>query len=370
VSLTAFPDLPKVYSGRPLRIGLIAPPWVAIPPPAYGGTEAVLDVLARGLALAGHEIVLFTTGDSTCPVPRASVYESAVGIAAGGPVAEAHHVVTAYQRLADMDIIHDHTIVGPLWASGTASIPVVATNHGPFDPALTSIFRAAGQRLAVVAISHHQASTAPTVPIAAVIHHGLDVAAIPQGDGQGGYAAFVGRMSPDKGLQVAIQAARAAGVRLRIATKMREPAEHAYFDQVVRPLLGPDLELLGEVSPDEKWALVGGAMCLLNPIQWPEPFGMVMIEALACGTPVVSTPFGAAPEIVEPGLTGALARDTEGLAAGIRAASGLDRQTCRESVEIRFSMERMVADHLSLYRRLLGLGTAVEASAAVGTSRL
>ena len=156
----------------------------------------------------------------------------------------------------------------------------------------------------MVAISHHQASTADGVPVAGVIHHGLDLDAIPVGRGDGGYASFLGRMAPEKGPREAALAARAAGVPLRMAAKLREPAEREYFAAEVEPLLCSDVEFLGELGWAEKLELVGGSFALLNPMQWPEPFGLVMIEALATGTPVVATPVGSAPEIVDDGVTG------------------------------------------------------------------
>jgi glycosyltransferase involved in cell wall biosynthesis len=159
-------------------------------------------------------------------------------------------------------------------------------------------------------------------------------------------------MTPEKGVEAAITVARGAGVPLRIAAKMREPAELAFFEQVVAPRLGPDVEYVGEVGGQDKLRLLGDAVCLLNPIAWPEPFGMVMVEALACGTPVVGTPEGAAPEIVDDGVTGHLRRDGGALSAAVLDASALDRAACRRSVERRFGIARMADDHLRLYRRV------------------
>jgi len=332
-----------------VRIAVIAPPWVQIPPPAYGGTEAVLDTLARGLVRAGHEVLLYSTGDSTCPVPRGWVFEHAVGIGTGGAAAELRHVIAAYDVVADFDVVHDHTLVGPVYADRLPWLPVVTTNHGPFASDLGALYRATSDRVPVIAISHHQASTARGVRLAGVIHHGVDLARFPVGDGGGGYALFLGRMNPEKGVHVAIKVARAAGMPLRIAAKMSETAERRYFAERVEPLLGAGVEYLGEVNDADKLELLAGATCLLNPITWPEPFGMVMIEALATGTPVVTTPHGAAPEIVTDGVTGFVAADGEALVAALAEVAGLDRRACRRSVEERFSMERMVAEHVAVY---------------------
>ncbi len=342
---------------HPLRVGIIAPPWLPVPPPAYGGTETVLDVLARALQRAGHHVVLYTTGDSTCPVPRSWSFARSLGVGRGGAADEALHVVEAYEELRDVDVVHDHTLVGPLYALGMADRTVVTTNHGPFNQVLTPLYRAVSSRVPVIAISHQQASTADGVRIGAVIHHGLDVERVPVGTGSGGYAAFVGRMHPDKGLDVAISVARQAGIPLKIAAKMREPAEHRYFEERIEPLLGGEVEYVGEVGGADKFDLMGQATCLLNPVRWHEPFGMVMIEALACGTPVVATERGAAPEIVEPGRTGFLASDVPALVHAVGQVAALDRGACRAEVEARFSAERVAADHVALYRTALAGGT-------------
>ena len=336
-----------------LRIAIIAPPWVAVPPLAYGGTEAVLDGLARGLHAAGHEVLLFTTGDSTCPVPKAWVFDRAVGVGNGGAATELRHVVHAYDAVADFDVVHDHTLVGPFYAERFPWLPVVTTNHGPFESDLGDVYRALGRRAPVIAISHNQASKATDVCMAGVIHHGLDPSDFPVGAGDGGYAVFLGRMSPDKGVHTAARVAKAAGFSLLIAAKMQEEAERAYFDALVKPLLGDGVEYVGEVGGAAKSALLGGAACLLNPMAWPEPFGMVMIEAMACGTPVVATPCGAAREIVQEGITGFLRRDEASLAWALARVGELDRNACRRSVDDHFSVPRMVAEHVALYQRVI-----------------
>jgi glycosyltransferase involved in cell wall biosynthesis len=338
-----------------MRIGVIAPPWLPVPPPAYGGIEAVVDRLARGLSAAGHEVLLGAPGDSTCPVPRLP------GMPRGPidpgltdhTVAELCHVRSSYAAMADLDLVHDHTVAGPLYRNRPAGLPVVTTNHGTFLYGLGELYREAGPDVTIVAISHHQATTARGVQIARVIHHGVDVDVIPPGPGDGGYALFLGRMSPYKGVREAILVARRAGVPLLIAAKMRQPEERDYFDEVVDPLLGGDVQYIGEIGDATKYDLLGRAAALLNPIQWPEPFGLVMIESLATGTPVVSTPSGAAPEIVDDGTTGYLRTGLDGLAEALAGAATLDRDVCRAAAVERFSTTRMVAEHLDLYAALL-----------------
>jgi glycosyltransferase involved in cell wall biosynthesis len=336
-----------------VRIAIIAPPWVPVPPPAYGGTEAVLDNLARGLYNAGHDVLLFATGDSTCRAPTMYVLERAAGTVATGSATELRHVINAYHTVLDWgaEVVHDHTLVGPVYAE-RFGVPVVTTNHGPFEGELGDLYRTIGPSVALVAISQHHAATAAGIPIAAVIHHGLDVGAFPHGTGDGSYALFLGRMSPDKGVHVAARAARAAGVPLRIAAKMREPAEHTYFEEQVAPLLGGLVDYIGEVGGAEKLELLAGASCLLNPIAWPEPFGVVMIEALACGTPVVATPHGSVPELIADGVTGYVRLDETGLADALQRVDRLDRERCRKEAAERFSTDRMVIDHLRLYEKV------------------
>ena len=255
--------------------------------------------------------------------------------------------------MTGVDIIHDHTLSGPLYAHRPAGIPVVTTIHIRLARQAADLYRAIGKSTGIIAISHDQVSRSPEVPVVKVIHHGMDVASVPVGKGTGGYLCFVGRLSPDKGILESIHIARAAGIPLRASARIQGPEEQGYFDDVIRPALGPDVEFMGQLSDAEKYELVGGAVAFLNPIQWPEPFGLVMIEALATGTPVVGTPAGAAPEIVEHGVTGYLG-GIDQLAAFAAEAGGLSRQACRAAAEERFSSARMVADHLALYERILG----------------
>jgi glycosyltransferase involved in cell wall biosynthesis len=269
-------------------------------------------------------------------------------------VPETYHLLAAYDAMIDRDIIHDHTTLGPVLAARAPAVPVVATNHGPFTRETRAIYAAASERVSVVAISHSQAASArPDVDIQAVIHHGIDVDSIPVGDGSGGYVLFLGRMSPDKGADIAIEAARRAGIPIKIAAKCREARERQYFDACIRPLLGRDVEFLGEVGGDDKFRLLGDAAALLNPIQWAEPFGLVMAEALACGTPVIATPLGAAPEIIEHGTTGFLCDDIDQLVAALGHVDDISRASCRARAITHLSVDRMVAEHLALYDHLL-----------------
>ena len=334
---------------------LIAPPWIPVPPPGYGGTEEVIDNLARGLTALGHDVRLFTVGESTCPVPRQWLFQSpAEPMGASAP--EAAHVLAAYQALAgDVDIIHDHTDLGPVLAGrrGIARQPVVTTIHGRVTAGNHCRLAQVARHASIVAISHAHARSFGGIPVAAVIHHGIDLDIHKPGPGTGGYLLFIGRMSPDKGVHRAVRVARRAGWPLVISARIREPAEHAYFEEQVRPLLGPDDDMLAEQPLIIRVDLMGHAAALLNPITWPEPFGLVMAQALATATPVLTFPNGAAPEIIDHGRTGYLCRDEDEMTAAVARVHQISRRQCRAAAERRFSLARMAADYDRLYRAIL-----------------
>ncbi len=342
-----------------MRVAVIAPPWTPIPPPLYGGIELVVDELARGLQTAGHEITLFATGDSTSPVPLKWALEHAEGMRIGMAVPELRHVLHAYRDIAGggFDVVHDHTVVGPFYAERFPDLPVLTTIHGPFNDELTDLYLAVAGRVPIICISRAQHAAAPEVPIAGIIHHGIDAEKFPvgdgAGDGDGQYLLFLGRMAPDKGAHRAIEIARKAGMRVLLAAKMREAWERAYYEEQVAPLLGADAVYLGEVSHERKIELLAGARALLFPIRWNEPFGMVMLEAFACGTPVLAFPEGAAPEVVEDGVTGFLCHDDQDMVEAVDKVGSLRRGDCRASAEGYFATSRMVADHVALYEQVL-----------------
>ncbi len=347
-----------------VRIGMLAPPWLPVPAPGYGGTEAVIDQLAVGLQAAGHDVVLFTRADSTCAVPRCNSSELPGPEELGQADIALRHALDGYAafRRLGVDVVHDHTSVGAFVAADFADLPLAVTNHNRFDARANVLFGAVSGRAAVVAISRAQADTARGVRIDRVIHHGVDTDAFPFGAGRGGYLLFLGRMAPEKGVATAARVARRAGRRLLIAAKMWEPRELRYFEEEVQPLLDDDIRYIGQVGHERKLDLLADAEALLNPIAWDEPFGMTMIESLACGTPVLAHPAGASPEIVDHGCTGFLAADEDGLVAAVREIAGLDRAAAREACARRFSTARMVADHVDLYRDLLARNRAAGAT--------
>lgn len=339
---------------------MIAPPWTPIPPALYGGIELVVDQLCRGLLDAGHDVRLFATGDSTCPVPTGWVLPEAEGQRIGMAVPEIRHVIGAYDSLKDCDVVHDHTVMGPFYAERYPDLPVTTTIHGPFNDELSALYRATAARVPLICISHAQRRSAPDIPVARVIHHGVDAGDFPvgdgTGDGRGPYVLFLGRMAEDKGVHRAVEIARKAGIRILIAAKMREPWETQYFAERVEPLLGADAEYLGEVSHARKLELLAGAAALVFPIRWNEPFGMVMLEAMACGTPVLAFAEGAAPEVVDHGTTGYVCADEGEMADALRRIGEIDRAACRLSVEGYFSTHRMVTEHVELYEAVASGG--------------
>ena len=335
-----------------MRIGIIAPPWAPVPPPLYGGIEQAIDGLARGFQAAGHEVLMFTTGDSSCEVPRKWLLKVSEGWRMGYTVPELRHIMAAYEELIGCDVIHDHTVLGPVYAQRLPDLPVVTTVHGPFNEELTDIYLRVAHRVPIIGISDAQCAVVPELEIARVIHHGVDPAAFPLGTGEGGYCLFLGRMNADKGAQRAVDAARKAGVPLVMAGKCREPWEHQFFDKEIAPHLSEDITYAGEVPHEEKVELLANARCLLFPIRWNEPFGLVMLESMACGTPVLAFREGAAPEVVEHGVTGFLCDDENDMAESIDRVDSLNRADCRAAVEGYFSLQRCVDEHLELFEAL------------------
>ena len=342
-----------------MRIGIVAPPWAPVPPVLYGGIEVIVDQLATGLQEQGHDVLLFTTGDSTCPVPRRHHLDQAEGSRMGHTAPENRHVLAAYDAMDEWgaDVVHDHTLAGPIHAAARANdlaYPVVTTMHNAFNPENADLYRRIARRVPVIAISHAQRRPVPDLPIAKVIHHGVRASDFPfAATNAGDYCLFLGRMSPDKGPHRAMEAAYKAGMRLIMCAKMRDPWEFDYFDEYVRPYLNEDIQYLGEVPHERKLELLAGARALLFPIRWNEPFGMVALEAFACGTPVLAFPEGAVPEIVEHGRTGFLCDDVPSLSEAITKTDALDRHACRAAVEGYFSAARMVREHVELFETLV-----------------
>jgi glycosyltransferase involved in cell wall biosynthesis len=341
-----------------MRIGIVADPWIPVPPPAYGGTEQIIDIEARALVAAGHNVLLCTLGVSTSPVPRRSIIHHAGGYDIGDQRFALQHSIFSYEQVKDFDVVHDHTISGLFYSERWPNLPVVTTQHGPFDDVMVDLYRAVAERISIISISHSQAKSAPSgIPIARVIHHGVDAERFRfgtgEGDARGEYFFNLSRMAPTKGVKEAIYAAREAGVRLVIAAKMREAREQEYFEREIKPLLNEDIQYIGEVTFPEKVELLANAKGLLNPINWEEPFGLAMIESFAAGTPVIANRRGAAPEVVEQGITGFICDSHDDLVQAIKFIDTIDRAACREVTENYFSSARMAEDHLEFFDELM-----------------
>jgi glycosyltransferase involved in cell wall biosynthesis len=339
-----------------LRIGLVAPPFLPVPPPAYGGTERVVHALAEGLHALGHDVTLFASADSdvscrlVATVPRACW-------TGGSPDVDAsfERVLEAVTRdQGQFDVIHSHLERKGFTFAESNGTPVVSTMHGRLDDPLTRAALLAHPAVALVAISESQQAQAPWAHWVGVVRHGLDMRRMPFGRTGGDYLLFVGRITGEKGIVEAIEVARRTRHRLVIAAKIFDRTESDLFESEVRPALCPGrVEYLGEVGPAVRDPLFAGAVATLMLGDWPEPFGLVAIESLATGTPVIALRRGALPEIVEDGFDGFLVDDVEGAERAVALVRSLDRRRIRSRAIRRFSAARMVDDYLAVYRRVL-----------------
>jgi glycosyltransferase involved in cell wall biosynthesis len=338
-----------------MRIAQIAPLYEQVPPIRYGGSERIIHYLTEVLVARGHDVTLFASGGSRTsarlvPVVPAPLWHDPSARDLVAPHVRMHAGVFA--RAADFDVIHNHNDYFPFPYLAHSATPVVTTMHGRCDlPELQALLRVFPEAR-LVSISEAQQACDPDASWIGTVHHGLPVEHY-RFDPEGGKGLlFLGRISPEKGPHVAIDVAVAAGLPLTIAARI-DPVDRPFFEREVRPRLEhPLVRFVGEVDDAGKQRLLGRACALLLPIDWPEPFGLVMIEAMACGTPVVARPVGSAPELVVDGVTGFLADDRDGLVAAVRAAHRIDRAACRRHVEARFSVSVMTDRYERLYRRL------------------
>ena len=341
-----------------MRIAQVAPLYESVPPQLYGGTERVVSYLTEELVEEGHDVTLFASGDSRTRARLVPVCARSLRLDPEQRDQLAHHVLMLEEvakRAAHFDVIHFHIDYLHYPLSRRQRVPQLTTLHGRLDmPELGALY-AEFRDMPVVSISDAQRAPLSHASWLGTVHHGLPVELLRFSPGPGSYLAFVGRTSPEKGLDRAIEIARRAGIELRIAAKV-DDADRDYFREVIEPLLdGPLVEFVGEIGEAEKEEFLGNALALLFPIDWPEPFGLVMIEAMACGTPVIAFPGGSVVEIVEPGRNGFIVPDAAAAVAAVGKAGDLDRSLCRELFEVRFSAQRMARDYLELYERVLEL---------------
>ncbi|GIU88858.1 MAG: glycosyl transferase [Acidimicrobiia bacterium] len=340
-----------------MRIGIVAPVWFPVPPSGYGGIELVVSLLADGLVDAGHDVTLFASGGSSTKATLVTpMQEPPEPAELGNPWYDAFHALTAYQHVEGFDVVHDHAgVMGPVCGAMLGgSPPVVHTLHGPWTAPSRLLYRALSSRVHLVAISNAQAAENTEVHYAATVYNGIDLDAYPYREDKEDYLVYIGRANPDKGPAEAIRIARRVGLPLKMILKRGEPAERYYFEHEVEPLVAHDVELFENVPHATKVELLGRARAMVFPIRWPEPFGLVMVEAMACGTPVVTTNWGAAPELVDHGVTGFRAEGSDELADLLGKVDQIDPAACRARVEEHFSAEAMVRGYEAVYARVVG----------------
>lgn len=347
-----------------MRIAQVAPLYESVPPRLYGGTERVVSWLADELVERGHEVTLFASGDSRTHARLVSAWPRALRLDPAQPDPFALHTLElaqAFSRADDFDVVHCHVDYLAFPYGRLVSTPVVHTLHGRLDlrPLIHVLTELREVPLVSISDSQREPLTGLDLNWVATVHHGLPMRDVPAvttaSDGR--YLVFLGRMSAEKRPDLAIAVAKRAGLPLIMAAKVDRP-DREYFEREIRPQLGhPLIEYIGEVSDAEKWRLLGDALALLFPIDWPEPFGLAMIEALACGTPVVARPCGAVPEIVRDGEVGFLADTVDELVAAVKRVDVIDRARCRRWAEAQFSVGVMADHYESVYRRLKSRAT-------------
>jgi glycosyltransferase involved in cell wall biosynthesis len=340
-----------------MRIAQIAPLCESVPPRLYGGTERVVSYLTEELVRLGHHVTLFASGDSRTAATLVAACPHALRLHGTCRDHLAPHLFMleeVVRRADQFDVIHFHIaqLHFPVMRR-LADVAHVTTLHGRLDlDELRPLYREFND-MPVVSISDAQRHPLPEAGWIATIYHGLPMEPFTFDPAPGGYLAFLGRISPEKRVDRAIEIATASGHALRIAAKV-DPVDRDYFDRQIRPLLdNPLIEFIGEIADDQKSAFLGKAKALLFPIDWPEPFGLVMIEAMACGLPVIAFPGGSVGEVIEDGVTGFVVDTIQDAVEAVRRIDEIDRYACRETFERRFSVRRMATQYVDVYQRLV-----------------
>jgi glycosyltransferase involved in cell wall biosynthesis len=340
-----------------MRIAQVAPLYESVPPLGYGGTERVVSWLTEELVRLGHDVTLFASGDSLTSARLMAACPKSLrkDRACCDPLA--HHIILLEQlrqRQREFDIVHFHLDYLHFPLSRHSNLCHITTLHGRLDiPDLAPLYREFSD-MPVVSISMRQRDPLPKADWVGNVYHGLPEKYLPFYSGPGKYLAFIGRISPEKRPDRAIEIAGRLGLPLKIAAKV-DAADREYFEHVIRPLLvRPGVEFIGEIGDEEKADFLGNAIASLAPIDWPEPFGLNMIEAMACGTPTVAFAHGSVPEIIEDGISGIVVRNVEEAVLAVRQAAAMPRRACRMAFERRFTVGRMAAEYLAIYEEMLG----------------
>ena len=342
---------------RQLHVAMVAPPYFDVPPAAYGGIETVVADLVDALVARGHLVTLIGAGRHATKAQRfLTTYDVGPADRLGEPMPEIVHAakVAAILETIDVDVIHDHTMAGPLMARGRLT-PTVVTAHGPVQGDAGDYYRALGDTIQLVAISEAQRSSAPDLPWSARVHNAIRAETFPFRAEKEDYALFLGRFHPEKSPHLAIDAARAAGLPVILAGKCSEPVERSYYTREIEPRIGSDVTIYGVADATAKRRLLSRAACMLFPISWEEPFGLVVIEAMVSGTPVVALRRGAVPELVVDGQTGVIVDEPADLPEAIARARHIDPAACRKHVEANFTVQVMAAGYEAVYRQALAL---------------
>jgi glycosyltransferase involved in cell wall biosynthesis len=339
-----------------MKIAQVAPLYESVPPKLYGGTERVVSWLTEELVRLGHDVTLFASGDSLTTARLVAPCQKALRLDPSCVDQLAHHVLMLEQVFSekeDFDLIHLHIDYLHFPFCRRQPIAHVTTLHGRLDlPDLVPLYRHF-RDIPVISISDAQRKPLPWANWQGTVHHGLPRESFSLGSGKGRYLAFLGRTSPEKGLDQAIEIAKRAEMPLKIAAKI-DRVDVKYFETVIKPLLDhPLIEFIGEVGYPETNVFLGNAAGLLFPINWREPFGLVMIEAMACGTPVIAYPLGSVPEVMQDRVTGFIVPDLEGAVKAVKRLGEIDRRKCRRHFEQHFNAERMALDYLTIYQRLV-----------------
>ena len=353
---------------------MLAPPWIPIPPPGYGGIEAVVDLLSGALVERGHAVTLFAAPGSRSEARVVTFSDAAHPDEIGASIHESDHVACAWEQIElqaerdkPFDVVHDHSGFTALAMADRIEVPVVHTIHGPFVPKTARFYQRHGRKATLVAISHSQANSAPAgVRIDAMVPNPIRVSDWPLQTQKGDYLLWVGRTDRVKGAHRAIAAAWLAGRRLVLAGPVQPGQEHYFLTQVKPRIDGRRVRYIGEVGGKAKQRLFAHAAALLMPVRWREPFGMVMVEALACGTPVIAFPEGAAAEIVIDGHNGMLVSDEAEMARAVERLDSIDPLRCRASVAERYDISVCASGYERVYRRAINLQRA-QATLGAGT---
>jgi glycosyltransferase involved in cell wall biosynthesis len=329
---------------------------VSVPPPTYGGIELVVALVADGLVDRGHEVTLFASGGSKTKGTLVSPLEQVPNLADMGlsVTDDTIHTLTAYLHAQEFDVIHDHSGWGPAFgALLNGHPPVVRTLHGPWSTEARRFHAALDGRVHLVAISESQKSLNRDLSYAGVVYNGVDLDGYPYREDKEDFLLFLGRCNPEKGPEVAVEVAKRAGKHLKMVVKRAEPAEIQYWEHMVEPRLTGDEDITFDVSHDEKVDLLARAQATLCTIQWAEPFGLVMIESMACGTPVIVPPMGAAPELVVDGVSGFVRTDIDDMVEAVGRLGELSPAACRARVADNFSAEIMVSGYERIFEQVL-----------------